>query len=85
MPSCTVKQVFYRRGSFGVSSYLPSAPDHWLKLRSFVAVSSGLSQQDQNMQVFPIATVCIYLNVSAHVFDSALAVVSTQPLLHGQQ
>lgn len=59
MPSCLVKHAFYRPGSLGVSSYLPAAPDHWLNLRSCVAVSSGLSQQDQNKQVFPILCLCV--------------------------
>lgn len=69
MPSCLVKPAFYRPGSFGVSSYLPAAPDHWLNLRSCVAVSSGLSQQDQNKQVFPILCLCV--SVCTCVSDSA--------------
>lgn len=63
MPSCLVKHAFYRPGSLGVSSYLPAAPDHWLNLRSCVAVSSGLSQQDQNKQVFPILCLCVCVRV----------------------
>lgn len=70
MPSCLVKHAFYRPGSLGVSSYLPAAPDHWLNLRSCVAVSSGLSQQDQNKQVVPILCLCV--SVCVRVFLTAL-------------
>lgn len=76
MPSCLVKHAFYRPGSLGVSSYLPAAPDHWLNLRSCVAVSSGLSQQDQKQASlsYPVL-VC----VCVHVFLTALLAACVEP------